>query len=76
VRRSSKLKALSYKLSAFSHQPLALSLKHPMLPYPFVIAGLVPAIHVFLFMDARNKSGHDGVEMAYSCRLTAESFPP
>jgi len=47
-----------------------------MLPYPFVIAGLVPAIHVFLFMDARNKSGHDGVEMAYSCRLTAESFPP
>ena len=51
-----------------------MSLKHPMLPYPFVIAGLVPAIHVFLFMDARNKSGHDGVEMAYSLQLIAYSF--
>jgi len=47
-----------------------------MLPHHVVIAGLVPAIQVFLFMDARNKSGHDGVGMAYSLQLIAYSFLP
>jgi hypothetical protein len=67
-----------------------------MLPHHFVIAGLVPAIHVFLPMGrpgrplfavgpigfnrraiervVRNKSGHDGVGMAYSLQLIAYSF--
>jgi len=26
-------------------------------------------------VDARDKRGHDGVGMADSCKLTAESFP-
>jgi len=33
-------------------------------PFPFVMAGLVPAIHVFYRnkqdVDARHKAGHDG----------------
>ncbi|QCJ72521.1 hypothetical protein DAA51_00910 [Bradyrhizobium sp. WBAH10] len=47
--------------------------------YPLVMAGLVPAIHVWLSstllnVDARDEPGHDGVE-AFAPAMTALTSP-
>jgi hypothetical protein len=63
AQRGWTLKEIAEAIATGRHHPAAnyvRALPDLVGPLLYVMAGLVPAIHVFLFVDARHKAGHDG----------------